>query len=315
MSKLLNAIVHGEIYNYINYETEDKSKPQTSVDGLIIKVTSENKEQLISATGFYRDLIKPLIEDENNSINQIVILSVTTKGMAKLTGFFFDNGEDKMELSLTREPNIVKYYQSYIADKNVQSENINTLEFLANEINPNKNFFNILKYYYSPTSVEDIGFEIDGIPLKYGQTVIINNVQSLVNKHENLKGGKLDILDVDKIELKIYEDGPKLMSSIGKGLLYDQNGDIITSLKYYCIEEIEGDYAEFEKQCQLKDLHIFALRANEDINKRPHKKESIIADCIQRYEREMEENSKPHYETIGVGFLLESINENLVTIK
>lgn len=310
--KLLSETINDKSYAYINYGIESKST--TSVDGLIVPINSEIKKQLITVTGFYRDLLEPLLKDENNSINQIVILSVTTTGMAKLTGFFFDNGNDEMELSLTKEPNIVRYFEKYIQGKNVPCQSINSLRFLKTQTNP-RNFSTLLKYYYNPKSVDDIGFEIDGQPLHYGQTVFINNVQSLIEKYDNLKQGKLGLLNVNKIELNIYPDGPKIMSSIGEGLLYDQNDEIVSSLKYYCIEEIEGDFEEFSNQCEMESIHICALQANEEINKRPHKKDSIIQECVQRIERELKENKEPYYETIGIGFLLASIKENLVTLK
>lgn len=300
--ELFSVNIEGEVYNYIQDQNE------SSVDGFIVKIKDNQKELVNESTGFYRQLLTKAMETEN--LREIIVLTVTSKGMVPLTGIFSTDG-DKIDFILTKEPNIGQYIANYLGDKGIQSEKINSLQFIKE--NKDTPYSELLKFYYNPKSVDDTGFELNGSPIKYGEIVLIDNVQSLIQQHENLQGGKLDKLNVNQIKLTLYKDGPKLSASIGAGLLIDENGETVSSLKYYCIDEIEGDYETFKQQCELEDLYIFALDANKQIDQRPHKKESIIADCVRLVENEMKENNEPYKENIGVGFLMEALKNNLVT--
>lgn len=317
MTAELNEInVRGVTYQYIDYGKENDVK--TSVDGLVIPINYETREKLLDVGGFYRDLLTPLSEDE--TVSKIVVLSVTERGMSQLIGFFFDNGEDDMKTSWTKEPNIVKHYENHIKRKGITYENINTLKFLKAEgekENTNEKYFIILDNYYNPISADDTGINIDGKVVQYGETLIIKDFQRMIDKHSNLKDSNLDKLKVDKIELDVYEDGPGFMGTIGDGKLYNQEGRVITSIEDYYYSFVDDDkegYEAFLKEYQLDLLHTFASRANERINVHPEQKESIVNEYINQYEREMKEDNEPASQMIGLNLLLSCIEEGSVEI-
>lgn len=313
-SKLSEINVHGVNYQYIDYG--DDNEVSTSVDGLIIPVDSDVRDKLLNVGGFYRDLLTPLSEDE--SINRIAVLSVTERGMSQLVGFFFDNDKEDMKISWTKEPKIVKYYENHIKEKDVAYENINTLEFLQSlNKNENQKYFKVLDRYYNPISVDDTGLHLNDKVIGYGETVIIKDFQKMIDKHSNLKGSNLDTLSVDKIELNIYDGGPRLMGTIGSGKLYNKEGRLITRIEdyyYSYVDEKERDYEKFLNEYKLDLLHGFALRANERIKVCPEQKEEIVKDYMSQYEKELEEDNGPATQMIGLNLLLSCIEEGLVEI-
>lgn len=313
-AKLSEINVHGVNYQYIDYG--DDNEVSTSVDGLIIPVDSDVRDKLLNVGGFYRDLLTPLSEDE--TIKRIVVLSVTERGMSQLVGFFFDNGEKDMKVSWTKEPKIVKHYENHIKEKDVTYENINTLEFLQSlSGDKTQKYFKILDRYYNPISVDDTGLHVNGKVVKYGQTIIINNFKKMIDKHSNLKGSNLDTLSVDKIELNIYDGGPRFMETIGSGKLYNKEGKLITRIEdyyYSYVNKKERDYEKFLNEYRLDLLHDFALRANERIKVYPEQKEEIVNGYMSQYEKELEEDNEPATQMIGLNLLLSCIEENLVEI-
>ena len=319
-AQLVKKELNGKIYNYINYGDVPANEllPSTSVDGLIVQINDESRNKLNTVGGFYRELLTPLIEDENMSITRLVILSVTSVGMSQMVGYFFDDGSDDMKISWTKEPKIATYYEKHLKDKKVSYLNINTLDFLDEQENKESKFFNILNYYYNPISADDTGIQVNGQIVKYGETVIINDVQKMVEKHSNLKKSNLDLLNVNKIELQIYKDGPKLMGTIGDGLLFKEDGSLVSSIEdyYYSYEyDDEKEFDLFLKEHCLEYLHEFAIEANEEINKNPDNKETIIDKTIKKYELERKEDNEPVRQMIGLNFLLSCIKEDLVEIK
>lgn len=316
-SKLKQTEVRGLTYQYIDYGSDSEIK--SSVEGLIIPINSEVRESLLDVGGFYRDLLTPLSEDE--SVNRIVILSATEKSMSQMVGFFFDNGEEDLKVSWTKEPRIVSYYEGHVEKKNISYENINTLEFLqqedAKEVT-NEKYFSILDDYYNPVSADDTGIHIDGKAVQYGETVTINNFKKMLDKFESLKESNLGKLNVDKIVLPIYESGPRFMGTIGSGEIYNEEGRVITNIESYYysyVSDSEEDYDRFLEEYKIGMLHEFALRINRRLRSRPNEKERIMKQYMEEYERELKENDEPVSEMIGLSILLECINEGLVTVK
>lgn len=311
----MQTSVQGKTYNYIQYAEGDEKI--SSVVGFIVPIDSNSKKKLLNTGGFYRDLTIPLFKDEQGKIKRIVILSVTGVGMKTLTGFFFDDETNDMEVNWTTEPKIGPFYSRNIKDKGVDFETINTLEFLANETDTSKKFFEILtSNYYNPISIEDTGVKVNGEIVKYGQTVMINDVQTIVQKIEHLKDGNLGKLNVDKIELTLYKDGLKLMGTIGDGKLINKDGKVITVIEdNYASYANEGQsFEEFINEYNFELIENTAYSINEGIKRRPHRKESIMEDYISIYEKHLKESSEPMSEMIGLNFLLACIKENLVTL-
>lgn len=308
-AKLKEANVNGTTYQYINYSEDNEIK--TSVDGLIIPVGS-NRDKLLNVGGFYRDLLTPLSEDD--TVKRIVVLSVTERGMSQLTGFFFDNGKADMKVSWTKEPKIAKYYENHIKEKSIEYENINSLEFLQ-ESSGDEKYLSILRNYYNPISADDTGINIDGEVVQYGETLIINDFQKMIDKHSSLKGSNLDTLNIDKIELDVYEDGPRLMGTIGSGKLYNKEGRLITNIEdyyYSYVDEKEVSYEEFLNEYKMDLLHELALKINKKIKACPEQKENIMNGYMTQYEKELEEDNQPATQMIGLNLLLSCIEEGLV---
>ena len=124
-------------------------------------------------------------------------------------------------------------------------------------------------------------------------------------------------MKIKKIELPIYETGPKIMGTIGSGFLLKEDGSPVTSIEeyYYSNEQDKKDYEVFLKEYYLDSIHFLAINANEKINRKPGKKEEIISEAIEAYNLEKEEDSKPVKEMIGINFLLSCIEEGLVEVK
>lgn len=318
-AKLIKKNLNGKTYNYIDYgnESSNEFRPSTSVDGWIVEITNESREKLTTVGGFYRELLTPLIEDENMSITQLIILSVTSTSMSQLVGYFFDDGSQDMQVSWTKEPKIATYYEKLLKDRNISYLKVNTLDFLSNQKNKESKYFEILDLYYNPISADDTGIHMNGQIIQYGQTVIINDIPKMIEKHEHLKESNLNLMDISKIELKIYRDGPKLMGTIGEGLLFRKDGSVISSIEdyYYSYAHGESELEEFLEEYYLDSLHEYAIEANKKINKNPEDKEKIINETIKDYELEKEEDNNPLQEMIGFNFLLSCIEENLVEIK
>lgn len=313
-AKLMQKVVQEKTYNYIQYPEGDERI--SSVVGFIIPINIDAREKMMNTGGFYRDLTSPLFKDENQKIKRVVILSVTIKGMISLTGFFFDDGSKDMQVSWTKEPKIGTFYTNrIIKGKGIEFETINTLEFLSNETDTTKKFFAILdKNYYNPNSPNDTGIAINGENVEYGSTLIINDVQTFIEKFPSLKEGNLYKLNVDKFELKINENGPGLMGTIGSGMLIKKDGSVITVIEdYYSRYAEEGQsFEDFKNEHIMEDLENTAYEINDYITKRPHKKSEIMKEYLFKYDRERKEEAEPVSEMIGLNFLLACIEENLV---
>lgn len=306
-------MVQEKTYNYIQYPEGDEKI--SSVVGFIIPINEESRKKILNTGGFYRDLITTLFEDENRKIKRIVILSATLTGMITLTGFFFDDGSKNMKVSWTKEPNIGPFYSKNLKEKGVDFEIVNTLEFLANETDTTKKFFSILeKNFYNPVSVDDTGIEVNGENVEYGKTLIINDVQKIVQKFPQLKDEVLGKLNIDKIELKVNENGPGFMGTIGSGKLINKNGEVITVIYDYYVSYVEEGqtFEDFQNEHIMESLENTAYKINLNITKRPNKKQTIIEDYLKTYDRECQEESEPVSEIIGLNFLLACIEENLV---
>lgn len=299
--------VAGKEYKYLQYP-DNKS----SVNGLVITITPEVRENMLGVGGFYRDILEPLSKDD--SIEEVVILTVTERGMKHLTGFFFPNGE-KIKTSWVGEYNIAKHYADHLDKKNVPFEIINSLEYLKN--NPKEEYLQILTDYEEPKTEDDTGIHLDGEVIPYGETVVIKDVQKMVEKYPNLAEGVMGKLNVDNIQLKINENGLGLFNIIGSGTLYQKDGTVITVEEgyfhtYYEKEENET-FEEYEKQADIERIHYHAEKANQRLTRGYFSKERIMVECIEGIEKDRKEIQEPVGELIEISYLLAAIEMGLVT--
>ena len=315
-AKLEQINVGGVTFQYINYNDDEK---HSSVAGLIAPITPESRKQILNVGGFWRDMLEPLRNDE--SIHRIVILSATEKGMKRIIGFFFDNNQPPFEVTWTKEPNVVQYYEKHLKDRDIPYENINTLSFLQaieQDKEHNEKYFYLLDHYYNPVRPDDTGLHVGDDMIRYGQNITIKNLQSVVQQYDNLKNGVLGKLKVDTLKLKIHENGPHLFGTIADGTSYREDGRVVTNIEDYYYTHEDGNYKSFEeflKHHEIETIHYCAYQANERINRRPHKKDDIIAECNREIDAELRENNEPYNQMIGLNLLLVCIKENLVSIN
>lgn len=301
-------------YQYIDYPSDVQ---RSSVAGLIIPITSDVREKLLDVGGFYRDMLAPLRKDD--TIKRIIILSVTEKGMEKITGFHFDNGNDEaLQTSWTKEPNIAHYYAKHVDKKNISFEPINSLVFIKE--NPHEKFTNMLDHYYSPTRVDDTGIYIGDTMLHYGETVTIQPIEKLIKRYPHLEKSTFGQLSIDKCNLTINEKGPSLMGSIGSGPIYTKDGRIVSSLEdyYYRYIKKEDDnvfdtFESFKTAEEIDIIHGHAQRANRTLSQGHRNPENVMQKCFDDIERDWVDVNNPSTEIIGLGLLLGAIEQGVVT--
>lgn len=300
--------IRGTVYNYI------KSEEVGTATGIIIAVNEKVRDKLLEFTGFIRDMFNPLFKDE--TIEKIVILSSTIKGMIKKAGVFFINSNGEMKKTLTNENSFVNYLKKQLKEKKIPYETINSLKFLKSESiknNPNEEYFKILNNYYNPQSVNDTGFYVEGKMIEYGSTVLIKNLKSLVTQYDSLKDGTFNVPHSDQVILKINNNGVLSMGFIGEGTIRTNLGVNVTELEKWYKTDFEGPHEETLEKCKISLLHEYALIINESLNNGESLEEASKM-YLKMYEDDLVEYSNPLNVLIPVNLLLVSIQNGDVEI-
>lgn len=316
-SKVLEKVINGETYKYIEYKKEG-DLPLTSVDGMVIILDEETKCKLSGFGGFYRDLMSPLLGVESDSIVRLVALSSTTPGMNQLTGFFFETDTEKMMVSWTAEPRIVEHIYRRILKEDVSISVINSLDFLEDLDESNSKFSKILDNYYSPLCVDDTGLYIDGVMINYGDQLVIKKLQQAIENNPRLRSKNILRMKVDSIELTVNENGIGTNGIIGSGISKKKCGSTISSIESYYYNFVSNetstasDYLKFLKENHDETIEHLEEKKERMIKDNRMPEEEILTKISEEYKKGVLEDNETSVELIGLGFLLECIKDGLV---
>lgn len=314
MGEIKTVEVQGKELQYIDFKDKTHKSPNTSVDGLVVKINKETKDKMLDTGGLYRDLLTPLTQHE--SIDKVIILTVTTKGMICLTGYYFESQNVIVDCTLAKEPSLAFHYKFHLDQKEVPYENINSLEFMKVS---NNNYSYLLDNYYSPTCVNDSGIVMNGEIIPYGSNLVIENFGKLVEKFPKLKESPIGKLNADKLILKMH-NSPRIAGIVGLAEVVTKEGHKVSDLESYYVnyhhssreEENKDNFEDFKEMIIIDHIHSEALSANKQIDRRPKMKEEFIQKAVKNHEQFVNENNDPVKEYVQLDVLLEAIKLNLV---